>query len=354
MARSHSSRDRNRHPRSRRPRSRPFDPERRVVAVTGAHGFFGSRVLRCLEEDPRYRTILAIDIRRPEVSMAKTQFHKIDLTSPTADTEVAAVLDRGGADTLVHAAFLHGPTHAESWAHELELIGTIRVLNAAAEVGLHKLVQWSLTAVYGACRDNPNFLTESHPLRGHPATRYLKDRVAAEQEVSSFREEHPETVVTVLRTAATLGPSIPNFVTRYFRTPVVPMLMGYDPLMQFVHEDDAVDAFKLAIDNDVPGVFNIAADGVLPYSTVLAMMGRVPLPLPIFLAFPLAHALWATQATEMPPYFLDMLRYCCVSDTRAAREQLGFQPRFDIRSAIHDFLGVDVEPADLATEGGNA
>ena len=228
------------------------------------------------------------------------------------------------------------------------------MLNAAAEVGIRKLVQWSLTAVYGAYHDNPNFLTESHPLRGHAASRYLSDRVAAEQEVRTFRAEHPETVVTVLRTANTLGPTIPNFVTRYFRTPAVPVLMGYDPLMQFLHEEDAVDAFKLAIDNDVPGEFNIAADGVLPYSTVLAMMGRVPLPVPTFLAFPLAHTLWATQALETPPAFLDMLRYLCVADTRAARERLGFQPRFDIRATIHDFLGVEMEPGDLASEGGRA
>jgi UDP-glucose 4-epimerase len=349
MARSRTSKVR------KRPvQGRPFDPEQRIVAVTGAHGFFGSQVIRQLEEDRRYYKILAIDIRKPEVPMDKTQFHKVDLTSPTADAEVAAVLAREGADTLVHAAFLYGPTHAESWAHELELIGTIRVLNAAAEVGLRKLVQWSLTAVYGAYHDNPNFLTESHALRGHPASRYLRDRVAAEQEVAAFRAEHPETVVTVLRTANTLGPTIPNFVTRYFRTPAVPVLMGYDPLMQFLHEEDAVDAFKLAIDHDVPGVFNVAGDGVLPYSTVLAMMGRVPLPIPTFLAFPTAHALWVTQALETPPAFLDMLRYICVADTRAARERLGFQPRFDIRSTIHDFLGVELDPGDLASEGGRA
>jgi len=332
--------------------TRPFDPEQRVVAVTGAHGYFGAQIIRQLEEDRRYHKILALDIRKPDVPMDKTQFHKVDLTLPTADGEVASILAREGADTLVHAAFLYGPTHSTSWGHELELIGTIRVLNAAAEVGLRKLILWSLTAVYGAFHDNPNFLTESHPMRGHVTSRYINDRVAAEQEVRRFRAEHPDTLVTVLRTANTIGPSIPNFVTRYFRTPAVPVLMGYDPLMQFLHEEDAIDAFKLAIDRDVAGEFNVAADGVLPYSTVLAMMGRVPLPIPTFLAFPMAHALWVTQLMETPPSFLDMLRYLCVADTSAARERLGFTPRYDIRGAIHDFLGVDAEPGDFASEGG--
>jgi UDP-glucose 4-epimerase len=92
---------------------------------------------------------------------------------------------------------------------------------------------------------------------------------------------------------------------------------------------------------------------VLPYSTVLALMGRVPLPVPTFLAFPVAQALWVTQALETPPAFLDMLRYLCVADTQAARERLGFRPRYDIRATIHDFLGLE-DAGDLASEGGRA
>ena len=104
-----------------------------------------------------------------------------------------------------------------------------------------------------------------------------------------FRDEHPDTVVTTLRTAATLGPTIRNFATRFFARPVAPTLMGYDPLMQFVHERDVVDAFALAVDDDFPGEFNIVGDGVLPYSTILAMMGKVPLPMPHFVAYPLSQ-----------------------------------------------------------------
>jgi UDP-glucose 4-epimerase len=334
--------------------TRQYDPEQRVVAVTGAHGFFGSQIIRRLEDDRRYYKILAIDIRKPDLPMDKTQFHKIDLTMPTADAEVAAVLDREGADTLFHAAFLYGPTHASSWAHELETIGTIHLLNAAAAVDLRKLVVWSLTAVYGAYPDNPNFLTEKHPLRGNARSRYVRDRVEAELEVRRFRAEHPQTLVTVLRTANTIGPTINNYISRVFRSPVVPVLMGYDPLIQLLHEDDAVDAFKRALDEDVDGEFNIVADGVLPYSTVLAMMGRLPLPLPHFVASPLAHAAWVMQLMETPPNFLDFMRFLCVADGAHARRRLGFFPRYDIKAAIHDFLGVEMEVGDRAREGGRA
>jgi UDP-glucose 4-epimerase len=245
---------------------------------------------------------------------------------------------------VVHAAFLSAPTHASAWAHELESIGTMHVLNAAAECQVRKLVEWSQTVVYGAHPLNPNFLTEEHELRGEASrSRWVKDKVEAEKQVRRFRRENPETLVTVLRTGATLGPHIRNFATRFFARPLAPVMMGYDPLMQLVHERDVIDAFELAVQNDVPGEFNIVGDGVLPYSTILAMMGKLPLPLPHFVAKPLSHALWMTQIFDSPPNFLDFLRFLCVADGAKAKRVLGFAPKYDIKATIRDFIGIDAE-----------
>ena len=332
----------------------PYDPEQRVVAVTGAYSFIGAELIKRLERDRRYYKVLAIDIRKPTFPLSKTQFHKIDLTLPTADADLAAVWKREGVDTVVHAAFLSAPTHANSWAHELESIGTMHVLNACAECQIRKLVVWSQTVVYGAHPLNPNFLTEDHELRGGLSrSRFVKDKVEVEKQVRRFRPENPDTIVTTLRTAATLGPTIRNFATRFFSRPMVPTLMGYDPLMQFVHERDVVDAFTLAVDNDHPGDFNIVGPGVLPFSTILAMMGKVPLPLPHFLAFPLSKALWATQVFDSPPNFLDFLRFLCVADGDKARRELNYEPKFDIRATIDDFLGLGaIALPENARDGG--
>jgi UDP-glucose 4-epimerase len=316
----------------------------RVVAITGAYSFIGAELGRRLEADSRYARILAIDVRKPTFPVSKTQFHKIDLTMPTADADLAALFKREGVDTVVHAAFLSTPTHNSAWAHELESIGTMHVLNAAGEAEVDKLVLFSTTLVYGASPANPNFLDERHDLKGHPKSRFVKDKVEAERQAERFARENPETVVTVLRTAATLGPTISNFATRFFMRPVCPVLMGYDPLMQFVHEQDVVDAFFLAVDGDHPGAFNIAGDGVLPYTTVLALLGRIPLPMPSFLAYPVSRALWMTQVFDSPPNFLDFLRFLCIADGEKAKRELGFRPRFDIKDTINDFLGVAPPP----------
>src|SRR5262245_11671308 len=98
----------------------PFDPEQRVVAVTGAYSFVGAELIKRLEEDRRYYKVVAIDIRKPSFPLTKTQFHKVDLTLPTADAEIAAILQREQVETFVHAAFLSSPTHNAAWAHEFE------------------------------------------------------------------------------------------------------------------------------------------------------------------------------------------------------------------------------------------
>lgn len=316
------------------------EPERRVVAVSGASSFVGAEIIKRLEEDRRYARILAVDIKKPSFPLDKTQFFKVDLTLPTADADLAALLLREGVDTFVHAAFLSSPTHASAWAHELEDIGTMHVLNACAEARVRKFVLSSSTIVYGAGPRNPNFLGEDDELKGQISSSYVNDKVRAEKQVQRFSVENPDTLVTVLRAAPTIGPTIQNFVTRFFSRPAAPVLMGYDPLLQFVHEDDLAHAFKLAVDEDFPGAYNVAADGVLPYSTVLAMMGKLPVPLPHFIAAPLARALWVTQLTDAPPAFLNFLRYLCVADGAKAHQVMGFAPRFDIKAAINDFLGV--------------
>ena len=328
---------------ARATQTRTLDPERRVVAVTGACSFIGTEVIKRLEEDRRYAKILALDVRKPSFPLDKTQFYKLDLTLPTADADLAAILERENVDTFLHAAFLSAPTHAAAWAHELEDIGTMHVLNACAEANINRFVLSSTTLVYGPNPLNPNFLTEDHELKGDKSSPFIQDKVGAELQVRRYRAEHPEASVTVLRAAPILGPTVNNYATRFFTRPVAPTLMGYDPLMQFVHESDVVDAFKLALDDergDATGAFNIVGDGVLPYSTVLAMMGKFPLPLPHFVARPLFRALWATQVFNAPPSLLDMLRFLCVADGARAREKLGFRPRHDIKETIQDFLGV--------------
>ncbi len=317
-----------------------LDPGARVVAVTGACHFLGTELIKRLEENRCVARVLALDVRKPDLPLEKTEFLKLDLTVPNADRDVVRLLDGEGVDTVVHAAFLSHPTHATEWAHELEDIGTMHMLNACSRLRPARLLLASTTIVYGASPKNPNFLTESAELKGHADSRFINDKVRAEQQAERFARENEDVSVTILRFAPLLGPTVSNMFTRFFSRPVAPVMMGYDPLLQFIHERDAARALVRAVTTQVDGPFNVVGEGVLPYTTVLALMGRIPMPLPHFIARPLSRALWATQVFDSPPSFLDFLRYLCIADGTRAREELGFEPKYDIKRTILDFLGV--------------
>src|SRR5262249_22553521 len=151
----------------------------RVVAVSGARGFVGSEIVKRLEEDRRVARVVAVDIRKPDLALDKTHFFKVDLTLPTADADLAGLLDREKVDTLGRTDFLSSQTHSTAWAHELEDIGTMHVLNACAEAQVRKFVLSSTTLVYGANPRHPNFLSEDHELHKGPESPFLKDKIGA-------------------------------------------------------------------------------------------------------------------------------------------------------------------------------
>lgn len=307
-----------------------------MVAITGAASFLGRNLIGLLEEDHGIRRVIGLDIEAPRTGGQKSRLYEIDLTQATAEERVAEIFGAEGVDTVVHLAFLSSPTHAVAWAHELESVGTMHLMNAARRANVRKIVMRSHTMLYGAHPTNPNYLTEAHPLRARRGEPFFMDKIAAERDVLEYAQDGQH-VVTILRTAPILGPTVQSFVTRYLGRRLVPTILGFDPLWQFLHEADAVAAFKLAVDRDTPGIFNIVGDGVLPISTVAKLAGRAAIPLPRSVANTLVGALWIAQMAEAPPALLDYLQYLCVADGELARRKMGFAPAYTTREAVLDF-----------------
>jgi UDP-glucose 4-epimerase len=312
-------------------------PRASVVAITGATSFLGRNLIGLLEEDDRVRRIVSVDLSAPKTAVQKTRAYEVDLTQPSAEDRVSEIFGAEGVDTIVHLAFLSSPVYAPSWAHELESIGTMHVLNAARRVRARKIVLRSHTLLYGAHPTNPGYLTESHALRARRTEAFLTDKIAAEVDVLEYAKQAPGNVVTVLRTAPILGPTVRSYLATYLSRHVVPTILGFDPLWQLLHEADAVAALKLAVDRDAPGIFNIAGDGVLPLSTLIKLAGRITVPLPRSIANTVVGALWLAQLAEAPSSMLDYLQYACVADGERARKQLGFSPAYTTRESLLDF-----------------
>ena len=265
---------------------------------------------------------------------SKTRVYEVDLTQPTAEERIGEILAAERVDTLVHLAFLASPTHARRGRTSSSRSARCTCSNAARQASVRKLVLWSQTLLYGAHPTNPNFLSERHPLRAPHDEPFFADKIEAEAEANRFAQRTGN-LVTILRTAPIVGPTVKNYLSHYLARRLVPTMMGFDPLWQFLHEADAIAAFKLAIFRDVPGTFNIVGDGVLPLSTVIKLAGRVALPVPHPLVPPMVGALWVAQLSEAPPGFLDYLRYICVADGEKAAVEMGFRSRVHHARSAH-------------------
>ncbi|MBI1947008.1 MAG: NAD-dependent epimerase/dehydratase family protein [Deltaproteobacteria bacterium] len=319
----------------------------RVVAVTGAFGALGRRLVPLLEADPEIDRVVAIDLRPaalgPDVDPAaflaahgKLSSHTLDLAGAGADRELADVLEREGAGALIHLALLSSPTHALEMAHEVETIGTLHMLHAVAAARVGYLLSLSSAMCYGARPSNPAWITEEHALEP-PPSRSLRDKADADRQVRRFGEEHPDHVVAVARVGAMLGSADDHFWTRLFGRRLVPAVLGYDPLVQLMLPDDAAAALHALLRARARGPFNVVGRGVLPYSHVLSRLARVPLYVPPGIGRSLLGALWTAQLSDIPRHFLDYLRWSWVCDGERLRRETGFTPAADIATTLQVF-----------------
>jgi UDP-glucose 4-epimerase len=307
------------------------------TAVTGIASFLGARVLRRLVESRGADALVAIDVAAPPSALG-VRHHALDFTQPASDQRLLELLRDEQVDTVVHAAFFTSPRREATYAHELESIGTLNLLAAAAAAGVRRVVLRSFTAVYGARGQNPAFLTEEHPLQPNPVLSWVRDKLEAEQHAAAFARRYPDMAVTRLRFAPLLGPGVHTFYTRIFDHRVVPLLMGFDPLVQLLHPDDAVTAFLAAVESAPAGAFNIVPSRPLPLLTAYHLAAKVPLAVPHPLAYAAADLLWAAGLGLAPGAFVDYVRYAFVADGEKARRELGFKARFSSRDALSAYV----------------
>lgn len=316
------------------------------IAITGASSFLGERLLRRLIRDGYGDDIVVIDVAAPPLAEGSVRFRKVDLTEPAADQAMLDLLKADGIETLVHLAFFTSPRRDTTNAHELESIGTLAVLAAAAAAGVKNFVMRSFTFVYGARGQNPALIREGSPLPLREPLAWLRDKVEAEEHAASFARRYPEMAVRVLRFAPLLGPNVRNFYTRIFDRRLVPTLMGYDPLLQLLHPDDAEDALIRAVFSDARGAFNITPSASLTLSTGIHLSGKVPAPVPHLAAYLLVDALYAAGIVEAPAGFLDYVRYPCIADGGKAKRELDFLARHSSREALDSYIAYRYPSSD--------
>ena len=297
-------------------------PARRVF-ITGLANHWGSRLAAELAQDPDVEQVVGVDDREPTTALpARVTFVQGDLRSP----DIAHVVRAAAPDTIVHNALVQFPGDGRSsrTVHDLNVVGTLQLLAACHGLStLKAVVVRSSAAIYGSGPGDPAFFTEDMAPTGPVRTRFQRDLVELEAYVRSFKRRRPEVTCTVLRLQPVVGPTLDTPITRLLRAPVFPAVLGYDPRLQLLHEDDSVAALCAAVRRPVGGAVNVASPDTMSLSHVLRRLRRPSLPIPHPVYATVAGALGLRLTEDMAAF----LRYGRGVDVRRLTGELGVTPR---------------------------
>lgn len=311
--------------------------EARRVLITGIAGQLQSLVARALEAREDVERLVGVDVREPDPGLTRTRFVRADLSNPV----VGHVLDEEAIDTVVHLSLSTAPAASGGRARmkERNVIGAMQLFAACQRADtVRRVVLKSSTAVYGSDHTDPASFSEDDAVRTPPQHGFAKDVTEVESYLRATLRKRPDLEGTVLRFANLLGPRVDGSFVSLFSLPAVPTVLGFDPRLQFCHEDDAVAVLEQVATGEHPGTYNVAGEGVLYLSQCIRLARRVPAPVPGPFVSVLADTVRRAGRVDVPADQLRFLRYGRVVDLDRMRGELGFEPRYTSRGAFEDFV----------------
>ncbi|MDP9094936.1 MAG: NAD-dependent epimerase/dehydratase family protein [Actinomycetota bacterium] len=322
-----------------------------VVLITGVSRCLGSHLAAQLVADPSIARVIGIDSAQPRKAdlqrIGRTEFVRADIRNPL----IAKVLAQAQVDTVVHMPLV-GPLRGVGGqpTKEPSVVGTMQLLAACQKSEtVSRVVVRSTTAVYGSSPKDPAVFTEEMHAIGHTATGYAREAVEIEGHVRGFMRRRPDITVTILRFASLIGPSIDVPVGRLLAMPIIPSSLGFDPRLQLLHESDAVEVLRRASVGDHPGVFNVAADGIIPLSQAVRRARRLRLPVPAPAISAVAEIVRNSGIGEVSAEGASFLKFGRAVDTTRLRTRFGYQPRYTTEQALDSYLGARVSKSRLST-----
>lgn len=315
------------------------------VLVTGATTPLGRAIVERLLALSEVGHVLAVGAEHWGPGLpsdgARFSYEQVDLTRPRSvhDLLYGPARDRG-IDTVLHGVLHRAVRDRGARIHAINVDATrLLVQSCARHPGIRRFVLRSGGEVYAIRSDEPNLLDEDRPLvfdTGAP--QWLRDRVEADL-TTCAQAGSSDMTVAVLRCAEILARGTGSQLWDYLGSRVCLRPLGFDPMINVLSIDDAVDAVVAALGCDARGPFNIPGYDTLPLSRLIALAGRWDVPVPGPLLAPLYHLRTRTVGFEFR-YDLNLRRFHVGSllDGSRARRVLGYQPRHPIAFPSHAAL----------------
>ncbi|AWW36279.1 MULTISPECIES: SDR family oxidoreductase [Streptomyces] len=314
------------------------------VVVTGGTGNVGTSVVRLLSEDPRVGSVLGLARRFPRWQPPRTDWSAVDIGSGQADL----VKEFLGADAVIHLAWAFQPTHDPAATWRTNVLGGMRVFDAVAAAGVPALIHASSVGAYSP-GPKDHTVDESWPTHGWPDAAYCREKAYLERSLDTFEREHPGVRVVRMRPAFLFkresaseqrrifgGRFLPGSLVRPELLPFLPDVPGLR--VQALHTDDAARAYLLAVESDVRGAFNLAAEPPVDAQLLGSLLGSRPVRLPRTAARSAIAAAWGLHLLPASPHLFDAVLRLPLMDCTRAFEELGWRPRRTATEVIEELL----------------
>jgi UDP-glucose 4-epimerase len=303
------------------------------LLITGISSNLG-RLVATLALQQRH-SVIGVDRRPWPDAPRAVEMHRVDLQKRAAED----VFRTRRPDAVVHLATVTHTSEVDvEDRHRINLGGTRAVFEYSERYGIAACVFVGRHTFYGAAPDTPLYHTETDPPLAVATFPDLADLVAADLFAASALWKAPQMHSVILRICYTIGPSKKGTLANYLRGLRVPMALGFDPLYQLMHEEDAaraiVSAAAAASERHLKGVFNVAGPQPLPLSSVIRVAGRKALRLPEAM---LPHVFGRMGLPRLPAQSVEHLKHSVVVDDTAFRRATGYQHTFDEGESLRAF-----------------
>lgn len=302
---------------------------KQTIILTGLAGNFGRQVARALHRSYR---VVGLDPRRATRLPKDIEHLQVDYRRRKAEN----VFRKQRPYALIHLGMIHRMDSSPQEALSFNVVGTQRLVEYCEQYGVKKMIMLSSADVYGPIPGSSHYINEDATLQGDLHYPEMRALVSMDRMVQTFCYMEPKIETVLLRPVHILGPRLCNASSSYLRLPMIPVIMGYDPMLHVIHKNDLLALIEHCLEPRLRGVFNVASTEAAPLSRLLRELGKRTIPLPRFLVRAAVERLWRYELLAFPPPEVDHLQYNCVVDLTRMREVMKFQPRYDWQKIIKE------------------
>jgi len=297
------------------------------VLVTGGAGFIGSNLVELLLEEGNSVTVL--DNFMSGYRSNLDPFPTVRIIEGDVRDKTAVELAMRGAEVVFHLAASVGNKRSIDQPitdAQINVLGTIQVLEAARKEGVRKIVTSSSAGIFGELKTR--LIKEDHPIE--PDSPYGCTKLCEEKLCLSYGKMYSIEVVC-LRYFNVYGPKqrfdaygnvIPIFVFRMLQNETLLIYGDGEQTRDFVHVDDVIQANIKAADSiGVSGAFNIASGTCVTINRLAEIITKDE-----------SNSIIIEHGPERPGDVRHSL-----ADISLAHQRLNYTPLVDLESGIEEY-----------------